>query len=176
MAHPLRQHVQRDALHSGINAKPMAQTLRATMRGVGNARLDHHVLDDLPDSDAGERPDRYFSLPRRSLALTDVVCGVEGIEIMGRDGNGPVDDPGASFGVLALFETAERDCSAGKIDTGRRDLDQLGGAAPGMMQRLAESTVAGGPTAGDGQKSRAFLSVQVQPVTVIVMEAHLAHI
>ena len=58
MAQPLREHVRRDALHGGVDADAMAQALGAAVRDVGNACLDHHTLDDLPDPNAGQGPDR----------------------------------------------------------------------------------------------------------------------
>jgi len=52
VAHPLGQHVQRYALDGGIDAEPVAQALGAAVRRIGNIRLDHHALDDLPDPNA----------------------------------------------------------------------------------------------------------------------------
>ena len=175
VSHPLRQHVQRNSLHSGIDAKPVAQALGAAMRRVGDTRLDHHALDDLPDSYAGQGPDRSLGTFGRPLSLSDAVRGVQGIEILGRDGNGPVDDPGPPCPVFPLLETAERDRPAREIDAGRRNLDQLRGTASGMVQRLAERPVAGGTLAGDIEEGGALLGVEVQPVAVAVVEAHLAH-
>jgi len=176
MTHPLRKHVQRDAFHGGINAEPVAQTLGAAVWRVRDIRLDHHALDDLPDADTGERPDRCLGLLGRSLGLADAMGGVQGIEIVWRDGNGPVDDPGPPLGVLALLEAADRDGAAGEIDTGWGNLDQLRGAASGMVQRLAERPVASRPTTGDIKEGGAFLGVQVQPISVTVIKAHFAHI
>jgi len=45
-----------------------------------------------------------------------------------------------------------------------------------MVQRLAEGTVASRPALGDGEESHPLLSVQVKPVSGIVMEAHFAHV
>ena len=175
MAHPLRQHVQRDAFHGGVDSEAMAQALGAAVRRVGNARLDHHALDDLPDSHARQGPDRSLGLFRRPLGLTDAVRGVQGIEIVGRHGNGPVNDPGSPCPVFPLLEAAERDRAAREIHAGRGNLDQLRGTASGMVQRLAQRPVAGGTLAGDVEEGGALLGVQVQPVAVAVMEAHLGH-
>ena len=101
--------------------------------------------------------------------------GVQGIEIVGRNGNGPVDDPGPPCPVFPLLETAERDRAARQIDAGGRNLDQLRGTTPDMVQRLAEGAVASRPTTGDIEESRALLGVQVQAVAVAVVEAHLGH-
>ena len=176
MAHPFREHVERDAVHGGVDAEAVAQALGTAVRGVGYTRLDHHALDDLPDPDARERPDRCLGLARRLLGFADAVRGVQGIEIVGRDGNGPVDDPGLSLRVPALLEAADRDRAAGEIDAGRGNLDQFRRAATGMMQRLAQGPVAGRATLGDVEEGRTFLGVQVQPVSGIVMEAHFAHV
>jgi len=102
--------------------------------------------------------------------------GVKGIKIVGWDGNGSVDDPGPSLGVLALFEAAECDRATGEIDAGWGDFDQLGGAAAGMMQRLAERPVASRPTTCDIKEGRALFSVQVQTIPIVVVEAHFAHV
>ena len=175
MTHPLRQHVQRDALHGGVDPEPVAQALGAAMRRVGDPCLDHHALDDLPDSDTRQRPDRSLGALRRSLGLADAVRGVQGVEIVGRHGNGPVDDSGPPCPVFPLLEAAERDRAPREIDAGRRNLDQLGGAASGMVQRLAERPVAGGKLAGDIEEGGAFFGVEVQPIAVAVVKAHLGH-
>ena len=146
------------------------------MGGIGNIRLDHHALDDLPDPNAGKRPDRFPCQLRRALRLTDAMGGVEGVEILGGHRDGAVGDLLFAGGILALLEAAERDRTAGEIDAGWGDLDQLGRTAASMVQRLAKRAVASRPAPSNGEKSRALLGVQVEPVPGIVMEAHFAHV
>jgi len=176
VAHPLGQHVQRYAVHGSIDTEPVAQTLGAAMRRIGDTRLDHHALDDLPDPHTREWPDRHLGALGCPLRFSDAVRGVHGVEILGRHGNSPINNLLLARGILPLLETAERDRAPRKIDTGRCDFDQLGRTAAGMVQRLAKCTVAGRPALGDGEESRALFGVQVEPVSGIVMEAHFAHV
>jgi len=176
VAEPFGQHVQRDAPHGGVDPEPVAQALGAAVRRVRDARLDHHALDDLPDPHARERPDRSGSLAGRPLGLAQIVCGVQGIEILGRHGDRPVDDLLLAGSILALLEAADRDGTARQIDAGRRDLDQFGRAASGMVQGFAQGAITGGTLARLIEEGRALLGVQIQPVSGIVMEAHSAHI
>jgi len=146
------------------------------MGGIGNIRLDHHALDDLPNPNTREGPDRHLGALGRPLSFSNAVRGVHGVEILGRHGNSPINNLLLAESIPALLETAERDRAPRKIDTGRCDFDQLGRTAAGMVQRLAKCTVAGGPALGDGKESRALFGVQVEPVSGIVMEAHFAHV
>ena len=176
MAHPLGQHVQRHALHGGIDAEPVAQALGAAMGRVGDIRLDHHALDNLPDPNARERPERHLEALGHPLSFSDAMSRVENVEIFGGHRHSSIDDLLLAGSILALLEAAQRDGAAGEINAGRGDLDQLRGTAAGMVQRLAKRAVAGRPAPGDGKESRALLGVQVQPVSSIVMEAHFAHV
>jgi len=115
--------VQRHALHGGIDAEPVAQALGAAMGGVGDIRLDHHALDDLPDPNARERPDRHLGALGRPLRFSDAVRGVQGVEILRWHGNSAVDDLLLAGGVLALLEAAQCDRAAREINAGGRDLD-----------------------------------------------------
>ena len=146
------------------------------MGGIGDIRLDHHAIDDLPDPNTRERPDRHLGALGRPLRFSDAVRGVQGVEILGGHRDGAVDDLLLAGSILALLEAAERDRATGEIDTGGGDFDQLGRLAPGVMQRLAKRAVACGPALGNSEESRALLSVQVQPVSGIVVEAHFAHV
>ena len=58
LPHPLLQHVQRDAVHSGINPKPMTEPFRTAMWRIWQACLDHDAFDDLPDARTAQWPDR----------------------------------------------------------------------------------------------------------------------
>ena len=75
-----------------------------------------------------------------------------------------------------LFETAEHDGPAREIDPSRRDLKKLGGPASGEVQRLAERPAPGGLAAGRGKEGSALLSVETEPVSSGVMEAHFGHV
>ena len=144
VSHPLRQHVYGNAVHGGVDPEPVAQTFRTAVRRVGNACLDHHGLDDLPDTHAGQIPNRPAGESGRFLRLPDAMRGVEGVEIIRRHRNGPVDDLRLARPVLALFQAAQRHRAAGQVHAGRGDLDQLGRPAPGIVQRFAQGAVAGG--------------------------------
>jgi len=176
VAEPFGQHVQRDAPHGGVDPEPMAQTLGAAVRRIRDTRLDHHALDDLPDPHARQGPDRHLGALGRPLRFSDAVRGVEGVEILGGHRDGAVDDLLLAGSIPALLEAAQRDGTAGEIDAGGRDLDQLGWTAAGMVQRLAECAVPGGPALSDGEESRALLGVQVEAVSAAVVEAHFAHV
>ncbi len=64
---------------------------------------------------------------------------------------------------------------AGEVDPGRRDLHQLGGPAPGPVQRLAQGPVAGGLPAGRGEEVGPLLGVEVEASADRVVEAHFGH-
>lgn len=58
MPHPLLEHVERNAVDRGVDPEAVAQALGRALRRVRYPSLDHDALDDLPDADAAERPDR----------------------------------------------------------------------------------------------------------------------
>lgn len=47
MPHPLLEHVQRDAVHGGVDPEAIAQSLRTAVRRIRDPGLDHDPLDDL---------------------------------------------------------------------------------------------------------------------------------
>jgi len=66
--HPLLQHVQRDAIHCGVDPEAVAQTLGTTVRCIRYRSLDHDPFDDLPDTHAAQRPN-YSYTEDRTLSL-----------------------------------------------------------------------------------------------------------
>lgn len=56
VTHPFLHHVQRHAIGGGIDAKAVAQPLGASVGRVRDARLDHHILDDLPYAHTADQP------------------------------------------------------------------------------------------------------------------------
>ena len=106
--HPFLQHMELDAVGSGIDPVAMPQALRGSMRRIGDSSLDHHTFDNLPDADTGKVPDRHILALCRSLRLTEAMGGIEGVQIVRRDWNSPVDGFLAAGGVLALLEGAKR--------------------------------------------------------------------
>ena len=166
-----------NTVHRGIDPEAVAQTFRAAMRRIGNIGLDHHILDDLPDSDTGQIPDRRFCELRHFLRLADAMRRVESIKIVRRHGYGAIDNLLlSSFWVLALLETAKRDGTFGEINSSRGDLDQLGRTTTGIVQRLAEGAVAGRFAFCHCKKCRALLGVQIEAVSGAVIKAHFAHV
>ena len=176
MTEPALEHMERDALYCGMHAEPMTQALRAAVRRIRNSGLDHHALDDLPDADAAEVPDRGGGLLSGLLGLPDPVGGGQSIEEFSRDRHGPEDDLLLAGGVFTLLQGPDRDGPAGEVNSGRRDLQELGRPAPGPMERLTQGPVPRGLTPGRGEERAAFLSVQIKPVSGGVMEAHFAHV
>ena len=175
MAHPLLEHVQWNAVHRGVDAEPVAQTLWASVRRVRYPGLGHNRLDDLPDPDPAERPDQCTGLLAGRLGLPDAVRGVQRVQEVRRHRHAPVDDLGAAGGILALLKAANGDRASREIHPGRGDLEQLGGSAPGEVERLAERAIPCGLAPRHGQESRALLGIKIEPVPGGVMEAHLAH-
>ena len=175
MPEPLLEHVKRNSVHGGVDPEAVPQALGAALWRVRDAGLDHDPLDDLPDPHAADRPDRRAGLLAGLLRLSEAVGGVERVEIVRRDGDGPEVNLLAPRGVLALLQAADGDGAAGQVHACQGDLEKLRGAAPGEVQRLAERAVAGGLSSRRGQEGRALLGVQVEPVAGGVMEAHFTH-
>lgn len=175
MPQPFLEHVQRDAVDGRVDSEPVPQSLRAALRRVGDAGLDHDARDDLPDPHPAQRPDRRLGLFSGSLGLADAMRGVERVQVIRRDRDRPVDQFGAAGSVPALLQGSDRNRAAGEIHAGGRDLDQLGGPAAGEVQRLAQRAVARRLAPGRGQEGGAFLGIQVEPVAGRVVEAHVAH-
>lgn len=176
MSHPLLEHVERDAVYRRVDSEPVAQAFRGPMRRVRYPGLDHNGLDDLPDPHAAERPDWHGSPLARLLGFPDAMRGVQGVQIVRGHWNAPVDDPRGARGVLALLEAADCDRAAGEVYPGWGDLEQLGWPTAGEVQRLAERAIARRLAPGDRQEGGALFSVEVEPVSGIVGEAHLAHV
>ena len=74
-----------------------------------------------------------------------------------------------------ILQGSDRDGAAGEVDARRGDLQELGRAAPGPVQGLADGPVPGGLAPGRGEEGRALLSVQIKPVSGGVMQAHFGH-
>lgn len=106
MRHPFLQHVQRDTFDGGIDPESMPQAFWTAMRGMGYPRFDHDRFGDLPHAHATDRPDWRVGLFFRFLGFSDAVGGVECVQLSGRHGNGPVDDPGPARSVFAFLKTA----------------------------------------------------------------------
>ena len=174
--HPLLKHVQRDAVHRGVDSEAVAQALRAAVRGIRHPRLDHDPFDDLPDPHATERPDRRGRQFAGFLGFPDAVGGVERVQVVRRRRNAPVDDLRSARGILAFLQAADGDRTARQVHPGRGDLQQLRRAAAGEEKRLAERAVAGGLPSGHGQEGGALFGVEVEPVSGGVVEAHFAHV
>lgn len=125
VAHPLLQHVQRNAVHRGIYPEPMAQALRAAVGRVRYPGFSHNAFYNLPDADTAERPDRFRRLVARFLSFPDAMGGVEGVQIIRWHRDGPIDDFRVARGFLALFEAADGDRPTGQVHAGRGDLQQF---------------------------------------------------
>lgn len=69
--------------------------------------LDHDALDDLPDPDPAQVPDRHGRLSARILRLPDSMGGGQSIEELGRDRHGPEHDLLLPCGVLAFLQGPE---------------------------------------------------------------------
>ena len=91
-------------------------------------------------------------------------------------GDGPEHDLLLTRGVLAFFQGPDRNGPAGEVDPGRRDLQELGRAAPGPVQGLAEGPVPGGLAPGRGEEGGTLFGVEIEPVSGGVMEAHSTHV
>ena len=123
--HPLLKHVQRNAVHRGIYPKPMAQAFWAAVWRVRYPGLNHNAFDNLPYADAAERPDRFPCLFARLLSFPDAMGSVEGVQIIRRHRDGPIDDFRAARCVLALLEAADGDRPTRQVHAGRGDLEQF---------------------------------------------------
>lgn len=175
MAHPFLEHVERDAVHRRVDAEAVAQTLRASLRGIRYPGLDHDRLDDLPDPHPAERPDRHRRLLAGGLGLADAVRHVQRVQIVRRHRNAPVDHLGAARGILALLQAADRDGAACEVHPGRGDLEQFRGSGPREVQRFAKRAIARGLAPGDSQEGGALLGVEIEPVSGGIIEAHFTH-
>ena len=102
LPHPLLQHVQRDAVHSGINPKPMTEPFRTAMWRIWQACLDHDAFDDLPNAHATEWPNRSICLLAGFLRLPNAMRCVQRVEEIRRHNNGSVHYLLAALGILPL--------------------------------------------------------------------------
>ena len=125
VAHPLLQHVQRNAVHRGVYPEPMAQALRAAVWRVRYPGLNHNAFYNLPDADAAEWPDRCRRLLARFLSFPDAMGGVKGVQVVRRHRDGPIDDLRAARRILALLETADGYRPTRQVHAGRGDLEQF---------------------------------------------------
>lgn len=175
MPHPFLEHVQRNAVHGGVDPEAVTQAFRAAVRRIRYPGVDHDPLDDLPDPHAAKRPDRCIGLLARLLGLPDTMRGVECVQVVGRDRNAPIDGFRVARGIPALLQAAYGDRAAGQIDPGRGDFQKFGGPTAGIVQRLAEGAISRRLASGDGQKSRALFGVEIKPIPGGVGEAHFAH-
>ena len=173
--HPFLDHVERHPVHRGVNPEPVTQALRATVRRIRYPGLDHDPLDDLPDSDPAQVPNRGDSPLPGLLGLPDRMSDVESIEELGRYRDGPEHDLLLTRSVLAFLEAADRDGSTEEVDPGRGDLQGLRGAAPGPVQDLTQGPVPGGLAAGRGEEGRALFRVEIEASAGGVVEAHFGH-
>ena len=109
VAHPLLQHVQRNAVHRGVYPEPMAQALRAAVGRVRYPGFGHNAFYNLPDADTAERPDRFRRLVARLLSFPDAMGGIEGVQVVRRHWDGSIDDLRAARCIPALLEAADGD-------------------------------------------------------------------
>lgn len=175
MPHPFLHHVQGNAVDRCVDPEAVAQTFGAAVRRVRDPGFNHDALDDLPDPHAADRPDRGHGPLAGGLRLADAVGGVQGIEKLGWDRHGPEYDFLLPCGVAPLLEGPDRNGAAGEVDPGRCDLQQLGGPAPGPVQRLAQGAVTRGLASGNRKEGGPLLGVQIEAVSGGVMEAHFGH-
>lgn len=104
------------------------------------------------------------------------MSSIKGIQKISRNRDAAEDHLLAPLRVLALLQGADGDAAAREVDARRRDLQQLGRAAPGPVQGLAKRTVPGRLQPGRAEEGGPFLGVEIETVSGGIMKAHFGHV
>lgn len=175
MAHPFLDHVQGYSVNCGVDPEPVSKAFRRPVGGIGNACGDHDPFHDLPDAHAAQRPDGRCRLLSGALRFANTVGCVQGVEELCRHRNRSEDDFVFARGILSLLQAAEGDGSPREVDPGWGDLEELRRPTPCPVQSLAQGPVPRRLAPGRGEEGRPLFSIEIEPVSGGVIEAHFRH-
>ena len=130
VAHPLRQHMQGDALGDGIDGIAMAEAFGDTVGTCGDVRLLHHGHHASPRGGTGPGPQRLIQVAPAGASLNffEAVHHVECVQQDGRHGHRSVHT------FAAFFQAFNDDHLVRKIHPPGGEVEGFGDTAPGVIE------------------------------------------